>query len=55
MSKLLVQSYLFGYSLADIDITRILHATPEIKSNCCFVVMPNPAEDELFTLERLAP
>jgi len=37
-----------GYSLYDIDIARILHATPGISKKCYFVVSDKPSAETIF-------
>lgn len=41
-----------GYSLYDLDITRIIAATPEIKAKCHFVIEETPPEELAFKLRR---
>lgn len=42
-----------GYSLYDIDITRILYNTDAIKDKCIFVVGDNPSLAEQYTIRQI--
>ena len=39
-----------GYSLADLDITRLISAEPVFREKCVFVVSPNPSPRDLLRL-----
>ncbi len=44
--------FFLGYSLYDIDITRILYEEPELIEKCFFITQPDPSPALKFTLDK---
>ncbi|MBK8908541.1 MAG: SIR2 family protein [Rhodospirillales bacterium] len=44
--------FFVGYSLYDLDISRVLYEDHSIHQKCFFVTRPNPDEMDLYTLQR---